>query len=77
MFLLFNFSTCGKEAWYGTTEYVSNKIDVLQKKAIKCIADLLINEHKDEHEIISGNFLFLFKKVILNGYVRVMPNTCI
>ena len=42
------------EAWYGAPQCVSNRVKVIQKKAIRAIFDLNYNSHTTEYFTFSG-----------------------
>lgn len=56
------------EAWYSTPKYVSNKINILQKRAVRCIKFLNNYEHTIEHfmnlKVLPLDSLYRFKIAI-------------
>lgn len=67
------------EAWYHAPSYVTNRVDVLQKRAVRCVNKLPFHEHTGEYfrrmNLLRLNDLFkysmavyIFKTININEY---------
>ena len=74
--LIHPYLSYGLEAWYGTFKNHTNKIFILQKKAIRAINQLEYNQHTNEY-FISNNILKLEDqyKLQISNYIYILLNS--